>query len=126
MQYTYDGIGRVLTSQDQNGLVTTNTYDDVGRLKTVKDAMNPPTDLGGSVAFEGGEQGFRARNLPLTATATATPVNGGRVGLRLQRSADCLIGQRISDPFAIHLLLLDCFSCTSVPSVALHVVQCTF
>src|SRR5437667_3799636 len=36
---------------------------------------------------------------------------------------DCLIGQRISDPFAIHLLLSDCFSCTSLPSVALHVVE---
>jgi YD repeat-containing protein len=32
----------VLTSQDQNGLVTRKTYDDVGRLKTVTDAMNPP------------------------------------------------------------------------------------
>src|SRR5439155_4771236 len=42
MQYTYDGMGRMLTSQDQAGLITRRTYDDVGRLQTVKDAMNPP------------------------------------------------------------------------------------
>jgi len=42
-QYTYDGMGRVLTSQDQGGQMTRKTYDDVGRLKTVTDAMNPPT-----------------------------------------------------------------------------------
>lgn len=40
-QYTYDGMGRVLTTTDQAGNVTTKTYDDVGRLSTVKDAILP-------------------------------------------------------------------------------------
>ncbi len=39
MQYTYDGMGRVLTTTDQATKVTTKTYDDVGRLKTVLDAQ---------------------------------------------------------------------------------------
>jgi RHS repeat-associated protein len=50
--YTYDGMGNVLTSQDQNGLVTTKTYDDVGRLKTVKDAMNPPNGFVTTYAYD--------------------------------------------------------------------------
>jgi RHS repeat-associated protein len=41
MQYTYDGMGRQRTSQDQNGKVTTKTYDDVGRLISVTDAITP-------------------------------------------------------------------------------------
>jgi len=41
-QYTYDGVGRVLTTTDQAGNVNTNTYDDVGRLISVKDALTTP------------------------------------------------------------------------------------
>jgi YD repeat-containing protein len=37
-QYTYDGMGRVLTSTDQANRVTTKIYDAVGRLSSVKDA----------------------------------------------------------------------------------------
>ena len=35
-------------------------------------------------------------------------------------------GLRECNPFAIRSLVLHCFSWTSVPSVALHVVECTF
>ncbi|MGL6077104.1 MAG: RHS repeat-associated core domain-containing protein [Fimbriiglobus sp.] len=35
--YTYDAFGRVLTSTDGDGAVTTNTYDSLGRLKRVFD-----------------------------------------------------------------------------------------
>jgi RHS repeat-associated protein len=52
-QYTYDGMGRVLTSTDQAGKVTTKTYDGVGHLSTVKDALNNLTqyayDLDGNL-----------------------------------------------------------------------------
>jgi RHS repeat-associated protein len=57
-QYTYDGMGHVLTITDQAGKVTTKTYDDVGRLSTVKDAILPTGnvtqyfyDLNGNLRF---------------------------------------------------------------------------
>jgi hypothetical protein len=36
------------------------------------------------------------------------------------------VGQKVSNPFAIRLSVLHCFSCTSVPPVALQVVECKF
>jgi RHS repeat-associated protein len=41
MQYNYDGMGRITSLIDQNSIPTNKTYDDVGRLLTVKDAMTP-------------------------------------------------------------------------------------
>jgi RHS repeat-associated protein len=56
--YTYDGIGHVLTTTDQDGKITTNSYDDVGRLASVKDAILPNPnvtqyfyDLNGNLRF---------------------------------------------------------------------------
>src|SRR5207249_8864140 len=45
MQYIYDGMGRVLTSQDQGGNITTKTYDAVGRLVSVTDAITPTGNI---------------------------------------------------------------------------------
>jgi len=54
-QYTYDGVGRVLTTTDQAGKVTTKAYDAVGRLLSVNDALNNLTqytyDLNGNLKF---------------------------------------------------------------------------
>ncbi len=51
--YTYDGMGRQLTTTDQAGQVTTKTYDAVGRLLSVKDALTNLTqyayDLNGNL-----------------------------------------------------------------------------
>jgi RHS repeat-associated protein len=44
-QYTYDGMGRQLTTTDQAGMVTTKTYDAVGRLSSVKDAIRPTPNV---------------------------------------------------------------------------------
>jgi RHS repeat-associated protein len=52
-QYTYDGMGRVLTTTDQAGQITTNFYDQVGRLKWVTDPQGYKTqyfyDLNGNL-----------------------------------------------------------------------------
>jgi RHS repeat-associated protein len=54
-QYTYDGMGRVLTTTDQAGQVTTNVYDAVGRLSSVTDAQTNKTqyfyDLASNLQF---------------------------------------------------------------------------
>jgi RHS repeat-associated protein len=42
-QYTYDGMGRVLTTQDQGSQTTTDTYDPIGRLTSVTDAQTQKT-----------------------------------------------------------------------------------
>ena len=42
-QYTYDGMGHVLTTTDQAGNITTNGYDAVGRLASVTDALTKTT-----------------------------------------------------------------------------------
>lgn len=51
--YTYDGVGRQLTTTDQAGQVTTKTYDAVGRSLSVKDALTNLTqyayDLDGNL-----------------------------------------------------------------------------
>jgi len=44
-QYTYDGMGRMLTTTDQAGKITTRAYDDVGRLSSVTDALLPTGNL---------------------------------------------------------------------------------
>ena len=54
-RYTYDGMGRLLTTTDQASKVTTKTYDAVGRLLSVKDALNNLTqytyDLNANLKF---------------------------------------------------------------------------
>jgi RHS repeat-associated protein len=42
-QYTYDGMGHVLTTTDQASKVTTDGYDAVGRLTSVTDALSKTT-----------------------------------------------------------------------------------
>jgi RHS repeat-associated protein len=44
-KYTYDGVGRLLTTTDQAGLVTTKTYNAVGRLTSVADAIRPTANV---------------------------------------------------------------------------------
>jgi RHS repeat-associated protein len=39
--YFFDGMGRVTSSQDQGGQMTIKTYDDVGRLTSVRDSVPP-------------------------------------------------------------------------------------
>ena len=52
--YTYDGMGRVLTTTDQAGKVTTDAYDATGQLTSVTDALTHVTnysyDLDGNLA----------------------------------------------------------------------------
>ena len=50
---TYDTLGRVLTSTDKRGAITTNTWDEAGNLKSVKDALN------GTVAYDYDANGNR-------------------------------------------------------------------
>jgi RHS repeat-associated protein len=54
-QYTYDGDGHLFTTTDQAGQVTTDAYDAVGRLLSVKDALGKLTqytyDVDGDLIF---------------------------------------------------------------------------
>jgi hypothetical protein len=51
---------------------------------------------------------------------------GAGRGLGSGENQVCVISGEVCDPFAIRFLVYDCFSRTSVPSVALHVVEFTF
>jgi hypothetical protein len=56
---------------------------------------------------------------------TACQVDTGRVALQIRMNIFKL-SRSNRDPFAIHLSSYDCFSCTSVPSVVLYVVEFRF
>jgi RHS repeat-associated protein len=51
-QFTYNALGKVLTTTDPLGHVTTNTYNAAGNLLTTRDALNNTTSFGYSV-FDG-------------------------------------------------------------------------
>jgi len=68
-RYNYDGESRLLTTTDQAGLITTNTYDDVGRLKTIQDALPTPSTTTYSYDFAGNLTLIKDGNQHLTTFA---------------------------------------------------------
>jgi len=68
-QFTYNGLGKVLTVTDPLGHVTTNTYNGAGNLLATKDALDNTTTFTYS-PFDG--QQILTTDASITAPTTIT------------------------------------------------------